>query len=155
MRIFLVLIFMSAACLVSMPPAHAKPPKLESIYGEDLMKVPQLIKVKYLNDTGKAWESTDIDERAEFLAEWQKSKMEEKDQEKSRAKEIGNEKKLAAEHERNRALKKQIKAKELADKEKAKAAEKKAADEKKRALKKKRIDAMSDLKKAQAERNKK
>jgi hypothetical protein len=156
MRIFLLIIFLAATGLFSMSPAYAaQPPKLETIYGEDLMKVQQLLRVKYLNDSGKAWEDADLDERAEFLATWQKNKMEEKDQEKSRTKDVTNQKKLAAEHERIRTLKKQIKAKELADKKKAEDAEQKAKEEKKRALKKKRTDALTNLKKAQVERNKK
>jgi hypothetical protein len=146
---------MSAACLICTAPAYAADaPKLETIYGEDLMKVPLLIRSKFQSDTGKSWDDTTLEERTEFLAKWQQKRMADQDSEKNRAKEIQNQKKTAADREHIRQLKKQAKAHALEEKQRAKDAEKRAKEEKKRNLIKKREDALNDLKKTQMSRNK-
>lgn len=156
MRILLIMIFMFAACFISLTPAYAaKGPKLELIYGEDLMKVPQIIKVKYLNDTGKAWEDVTLEERSEFLATWQQKRLEDQEVDKKQAKEITDIKKNAAAKDRARMLKKIADQRAQLEKDKAKQEEEKAKEDKKRMLVKKREDALRSLRKTQTERNQK
>ena len=154
MRILLIFILFSAVYLTPIIPAHAaKGPKMETIYGEDLMKVPPLIRLKFQNNTGRSWDDTTQEERTQFLSEWQTHKAADKADEENRAQEIKNEKKQLAKKELNKSRLKRNKERAARDKEKARMAEKKTEDKKKQELVKKRTKTMRSLKKSQKARN--
>jgi hypothetical protein len=156
MRILYILIVFSALFLALLDPAQAaRGPGMDSIYGEELLNVPPLIKSKFENDTGKPWSETTFEEREEFLNEWQGRRAAALDEDKNRAKEIQQEKKQQWQKDRTKARLKRDRARALMLKEKAKMNEKRADERKKRELNKKRMDAMRKLKKNQTARQRK
>ena len=122
---------------------------LPEIYGKDLYSVPALIRIKYQNETGRAWHDTSYDERTAFLTNWYAEKdavaRKEKDREKQN---------LLDEKEKQRVRKDKLrvkKDKEKAKREKEKAVEKEKKERRKKLkdLEKKRKEALRRLKKAQ------
>jgi hypothetical protein len=154
MRTLTIFIAISALFLVFLCPAHAaRGPKMEAIYGEELLNAPPIIRLKFQNDTGKAWSDATFDERQEFLAQWQEKKKAALQEDEARADEIKDEKKTLQQKQRIKDNIKRNAEKVLREKEKAKQKEKQEEEKKKRELNKKRDKAMGNLKKAQAARN--
>jgi hypothetical protein len=154
MRTLTIFIAISALFLVFLCPAQAtKGPKMEDIYGEELLNVPPVIRLKFQNDTGKVWSDTAFDERQEFLVKWQEKRNASLKEDENRANEIKDEKKALQQKERIKDNIKRNAEKVLREKEKAKQKEKQEEERKKRELNKKRDKAMGNLKKAQAARN--
>jgi hypothetical protein len=130
----------------------ARGPKMEDIYGEDLSRVPPLIKSNFQSATGMNWSKATYDEREEFLAEWQSKRNADIAAEKNRLIEIGKNKKMESKKKAQKAREKRAKDRALMAKEKAKAREKRKEEKKKRELVDTRQDSMRNLKKAQARR---
>jgi len=158
MRILLIIFVISTLCLISMAPAFADDdPKQElaTIYGEELMKVPPLIRLQFQNTTGKSWVESTFEERESFLLDWQENRKADQKALLDRAKDFKDKQKIQEEHALARQAKKLAKARAAQAKEEAKQKEKETRDKKTALLKQEREDAMRKLKEIQQSRNKK